>query len=83
MNAADRIKHMNQVRQLYGPNLGTLTENLIPMGESLHDACIALADDCTVIRIDGLVSRLKTAEQTLSHLRRALIAERTTGHGTG
>ena len=25
---ADSVKHMTQTRQLYGPNLGTLTDNL-------------------------------------------------------
>jgi hypothetical protein len=40
---------------------------------SLHFAFNALATDCTVTGIDELVSRLKTAEQTLTRLRLALI----------
>jgi hypothetical protein len=75
--------HLAQTRQLYGPNLGTLTDNLPNMGESLQAACLTLANDCTLARIDELVSRLKTAEQTITRLRLAMIAERTTGHGTG
>ena len=74
---------MVRIHQLYGRTIGTLTDNLPSMGGSLHDACNALADDCTVIRLDELVSRLKTAEQQLTRLRLALIAERSTGHGTG
>ncbi len=70
--SAALIKHMAQVRQLYGPNLGTLTDTLPGMGESLHDACNALANDCTIIHIDELLSRLKTAEQTLRRLRLAV-----------
>jgi hypothetical protein len=53
------------------------------MGESLHDACNALADDCTLARIDELVSQLKTAEQSLTRLRLAMLERRTEGHGTG
>ena len=82
MNAA-HIKHLEQVRQLYGPNLGTLTDNLPSMGESLREACNALAHDCTLSRLDELVSRLKTAEQSLTRLRLAMLQRRTEGHGTG
>ena len=71
------------VRRLYGPNLGTLTDNLPSMGESLREACNALADDCTLSRLDELVSRLKTAEQSLTRLRLAMLQRRTEGHGTG
>jgi hypothetical protein len=78
MNAG-HIKHMAQVRQLYGPNLGTLTDNLPSMGDSLHDACNALANDCTIKRIDELVSQLKTAQQTLTRLRLAAVEKWGTG----
>jgi len=71
---ADHIKHMAQVRQLYCPNMKTLTDNLPSMGKSLHEACHTLANDCTVIRIDELVSRLKTAEQALMRLRQAMVS---------
>ena len=79
MNAA-HVKHLDQVRQLYGPTLGTLTDNLPSMGVSLHDACNALASDCTIIHIDKLLSRLKTAEQSLTRLRLAMLIEKS---GTG
>ena len=75
MNAG-LINHMAQVRQLYSPNMGTLTDNLPSMGESLQAACNALADDCTLARIDELVSRLKTAENTLVRIRLALAGPR-------
>ena len=70
---------MAQVRQLYSPNMGTLTDNLPSMGESLHEACNAQANDCTIMQIDELVSRLKTAEQSLTRLRLAIVES----HGTG
>jgi hypothetical protein len=69
----------DQLRQLYGANPGSLTANLPDMADSLRDACLALAADCTIIRLDELVSRLKTAEQTLTRLRVALVEK----HGTG
>ena len=71
------------VRRLYGPNLGTLTDNLPSMGESLREACNALAADCTLTKVDELVSRLKTAEQSLTRLRLVMLRRRTEGHGTG
>ena len=76
------IKHLDQVRQLYGPTLGTLTDNLPSMGESLHEACNALAADCTLARIDELVSQLKTSQQTVTRLRLAMIQRRIERHGT-
>ncbi len=75
MNAA-RVKHLDQVRQLYGPNLGTLTDNMSSMGESLQAACYALADDCTLERVDLMLARLKGAEHTLVHIRKALAGPR-------
>ena len=65
--------NLELVRQLYGPNLGTLTDNLPSMGESLQAACNTLADDCTLSRLDELVARLKTAEQSLTRLRLAML----------
>ena len=75
---ADSVKHLDLAQRLYGTNLGTLTDNLPNMGESLREACNALAANCTLARIDELVSRLKTAEQTLTRLRLSMI-ERETG----
>ena len=75
--------NLELVRQLYAPTLGTLTDNLPSMGKSLHDACNALAADCTLARIDELVSQLKTSQQTVTRLRLAMIQRRTERHGTG
>ena len=70
---------MYQLRLLYGPSVASMTDNLGDLGKSSHSAFNALAADCTVIRIDELVSRLKTAEQTLTRLRLALIEQGQTG----
>ena len=75
--------HKPQFRTLYGPNLGTQTDNLIPMGDSLKTAADELARDCTLPRIDAMLARLKTAENTLVRIRLALAAEEKTGWGTG
>jgi hypothetical protein len=64
---------MAQLYRLYGPSVASMTDNLGDLGQSLHFAFNALATDCTVTGIDELVSRLKTAEQTLTRLRLALI----------
>ncbi len=81
--SAALIKHMAQVRQLYGPNLGTLTDNMSSMGVSLQSACNALTAEPTLARIDELVSLLKTAHQTVTSFRLAMLERRTEGHGTG
>jgi hypothetical protein len=62
-----------QLRRLYGPSVASMTDNLGDLGQSLHFAFNALATDCTVTGIDELVTRLKTAEQTLTRWRLALI----------
>lgn len=69
------IRDLELQRRLYAPSAATLRENLPAMGESLSAACLALSDDCSIERCDELSMRLKAGEQTLSHLRRALIAE--------
>ena len=56
-----------------------MTDNLGDLGQSLHFAFNALATDCTVTGIDELVSRLKTAEQTLTRLRLAMIQRERSG----
>ena len=68
-----------QLRLLYGPSVASMTDNLSDLAQSLHFAFNTLATDCTVTRIDELVSRLKTAEQTLTRLRLALIEQGQTG----
>ena len=45
------------------------------MGSALHDSCIDLVREQTVEAVDALLSRLKAAEHSLVHLRKALIAE--------
>lgn len=77
------VNNMDLVRQLYAPNAATMLENLPAMGQSLSDACIALADDCTLPRIDELVARLQTAQQSLTQLRLILIEREIEQHGTG
>ena len=80
MNAAF-IKHMAQVQQLYGPNMGTLTDHLPSMGNSLHDACHALAAEPNLAQIDELVSQLKTAQQTVTRLGLAVLGVEAWGTG--
>lgn len=75
--------HLKAIRKLYQPSIGSMTSHLPTMGESLDEACRALADDCTLERVDLMLARVKSAETNLVHLRKALIAERSTGHGTG
>ena len=73
------IRDLELARRLYGPTIGTRTANLPSMGKSLHDACNSLAAEPTLASIDELVSRLKTAEQTVTRLRLAVVES----HGTG
>lgn len=75
MNAG-HIKHMAQIQQLYGPNLGTLTDNLPNLGDSLKTAADELARDCTVQHVDEMLARLKGAEHNLVHIRKALAGPR-------
>ena len=74
---------MDQIRWLYQPSIESLASHLPDLGESLLTAAIDLSRDCTVERVDLMLARIKGAETNLTHLRRALIAERSTGHGTG
>lgn len=79
------IRDLDLQRMLYAPSAESLRSNLPDMGQSLQAACSALADDCSIERCDELSMRLKAGEQTLSHLRRALISEKSGVHrgGTG
>lgn len=76
------MNNMEAARQLYQPTVGTMTSNLPDLGESLRNAAIDLARACTVERVDRMVARLRAAEASMGHLRKAIIAERSTGHGT-
>lgn len=77
------ITDIELARRLYAPSAETLISHLPDLGESLHTAAIDLERDCSIERCDLMLARLKGAETNLIHLRRALIAERTTRHGTG
>jgi len=61
-------------RQLYArPDSSAMIKHLPDLGESLNNAAIDLAQDCTVERIDAMLARLKGAETSLIHLRRKLM----------
>ena len=80
------IKHMAQVRQLYSPNMGTLTDNLPSMGDSLKAAANELARDCTLERVDSFLDRLQAAMNLTVHIRKAIAGERVStvqSSGTG
>ena len=62
-----------QLYRLYGPSVASMTDSFGDLGQSLHFAFNDLATDCTIDRLDQLVSQLKTAEQTLTRLRLAMI----------
>lgn len=70
-------------RQLYAPSAESLRSNLSDMGASLEQSCCELSRNCVLDRLDRLPAQFNSAQTTLQHLRRALISERTTGHGTG
>ncbi|MCF6225766.1 MAG: hypothetical protein L3J22_05605 [Xanthomonadales bacterium] len=63
------------VRQLYQPDVEAMRNSLPGLGESLHNAASELASDFTLARIDSMVSRLKSAQTNLVHLRKALVQE--------
>lgn len=70
------ICDMDLARRLYAPSVSAMRDSLPAMGDSLSAGCYALADDCSIERCDELAMRLKAGEQTLSHLRKALISEK-------
>ena len=61
--------------KLYQSNVGAMRARLPDLGESLHIAAIDLSKDCTIPRIDEMLARLKGAETSLIHLRRAQAQE--------
>jgi hypothetical protein len=69
------MKHRADLaRRLYArPDANSIIKHLPDLGESLHNAAIDLARDCTVERIDAMLARLKGAETSLVHLRRKLM----------
>ena len=73
-------------RRLYQSNSDLIRSSLPDLGESLNNAAIDLAKDCTIPRIDEMLARIKGAETSLLHLRRGLAAEMVNGlhgHGSG
>jgi len=69
------IRNLDLQRRLYGQSIDTMRRNLVDMGECLNTAAVDLARACTLDRVDLMLARIKGAETTLVHLRRALIAE--------
>ena len=65
--------------KLYQSNADAMRARLPDLGESLHNAAIDRSRDCTLERIDQLLSRLKGAETSLLHLCRAVIEEMRAG----
>ena len=66
--------HLDLCRQLYQPDIETMRNSLPDLGASLHNAAVDLERDCTVERVDMMVARLRAAEASMGHLRKALIA---------
>ena len=67
--------YLAATKQPYQPNFDAMKNSLLDLGESLHIAAVDLASDCTLVRIDLMVSRLKGAEASLVHLRKTLATE--------
>ena len=82
MNAG-HIKQMTLARQLYSPSVESIRLSLPDVGSSLDTACCELAHDLTLDRLDRLSAQLNAAQTSLQHLRKAMVAKRSTGHGTG
>jgi hypothetical protein len=57
------------------PDAASLIARLPDMADSIHNAAIDLVRHQTVESLDQCVARVKAAEQTLTHLRRALLAD--------
>jgi len=68
--------HLEAVTQLYQPDLDSLRNSLPDLGESLNSTAHELARDLNLERLDQLLARLNSAQSSLQHLRKALIAER-------
>jgi len=67
-------------RPPYMPESASLIAHLPDMGSALHDSCIDLVREQTVGAVDALLSRLKAAEHSLVHLRKALVADGDPAH---
>jgi hypothetical protein len=71
------MKHDHQLaRRLYArPDASAIISRLPDMGNSIHDGAIDLAREQTLEACDKLIARVKTAETSLVHLRKALIVD--------
>jgi hypothetical protein len=69
------IRAIEHARRIAQPATETLIDHLPDLGESLHNAAIELARDCSLERTDMMLSRLQAATTSLVHLRKALAAE--------
>jgi Arc/MetJ-type ribon-helix-helix transcriptional regulator len=63
-------------RKLYQSNSDLIRSSLPDLGESLPAAAVDLARDCTLERVDKMLSRLRGAETSLLHLRRSLAEQK-------
>jgi hypothetical protein len=77
------IRDLELARRLYAPSTGTMQKNLPDIGQSLDAGFCELSRELSLDRLDRLTAQLNSAQTNLVHLRKALVAERSTGHGTG
>ena len=69
------ISDLDAARRMFTPDIDAMRHNLPDLGESLHTAAVDLARDCSLERVDLMLARIKGAETSLVHLRKALISE--------
>lgn len=79
------IRDIDLARRQTQPSAETLIKHLPDLGESLNTAAVDLAHDCTLERVDLMLARIKGAETSLVHLRKAMVSEKAGVHrgGTG
>jgi hypothetical protein len=66
---------IDAARRMLTPSVENMIASLPDLGDSLNTAAVDLAHDCTLERVDMMLSRIKGAESSLIHLRKALAAE--------
>jgi hypothetical protein len=64
-----------QQYQLYAPSVSTMRKNLFCIGSSIDTACCELSRDLSLDKLDRLTAQLNSAQTSLQHLRKAMIAE--------
>ena len=55
------------------PDAAALIARLNDMSDSINIGCIELHRHQSIDKVDALLARVKTAEQTLIHIRKALL----------